>query len=816
MEPGGEEGGGGVRPEVAEETPAPEEKPPQAEVAEPGPASAHAEPEEASAEPGPQATVEGSASSPPREEARCTTVPVSSSPQREREPEQAGQTERRVSVGVRSEPNLPSGTSLASVGKTDLLREEASEDVSAVGSRDLSSRKGLLRVSHHSVAHSSFDGNHTGSWKGDGSMDAALLGEAEPDEWEYSQHGEQSSGTFSALANLTNCILDAGILGVPYVMGQAGFIGGFVIIIAAAIVSCFTLELLIYTSDRACRSGLIASVAYDEVGEVAFGLWGRNAVLVIQLIYCIGALVGYVVVVRDNFMTALSGLLGHNAGQWVRDMGKVGFGAAACVIILLPICLKRDVSSIGHISALTPTVVVAIIGIFTYEVSAKLDELCEGQDPPCNREYTSVFTSDAPAMTGLCIFAFLCHHNSFQIYRSLGEGAEPSKFRWVARGSIAFAAIASMAMGVVVYATFGTATKDDIFENYPESSSAVNAARMLMAINMLLSFPMNFLASREVLEVLVTDSPSERKEQAGDLKPLEKMPPEGSVYGGDDGASTVRLPPFTLPGEDASGHATHGSVRLRGLNSPAPSMGVLHSVHSIVPREEPSPCSEQPKASKDHAVVVPNGVSVGGGSPFREEPADSSDRIHLLHGIREEPGLESPSGKGTTRRSMMRHSFRSAGFSYRSRGARSPAPTIDRSTIRAGSEWGRQSWAMFSATGIPQSRVWSNIDRPAQSEAASAAGGGVRTEVNKRLHYWTTGVLFVLTIVGGLFAPGLGSTLTLVGGVAGSFLAFVIPGAIALRLEEVPYGGRVACWGVVIFGCGAAILTIVTTALGQG
>jgi len=487
-----------------------------------------------------------------------------------------------------------------------------------------------------------------------------------------------------------------------------------------------------------------------------------------------------------------------------------------CTIILLPICLKRDVSSIGHISALTPTVVVAIIAIFTYEVSANLDSLCEHQvendpDHPCNREYTSVFTSDTPAMTGLCIFAFLCHHNSFQIYRSLGERAEPSRFRWIARGSIGFAAVASMAMGIVVYATFGTATKDDIFENYPEDSSAVNTARMLMAINMLLSFPMNFLASREVLEVLVTDSPSERRAQTGDLKPLEKMPPEGSVYGCDDRLS-------------------YADSRQRD--------SIMQSQRTLPPppREEPSPPasrgvsytgSELARAAKEVSrAVSPLSDAPNDAPNFREEPADTSDRTHLLisertlaglGGIREEPGLDSP-GKpgGMHRRSVLRHSFRSAGQSYRSRGARSPAPTTDGFRTRMGSEWGGKSWATFSAAGVPQSRVWSAMDRPAQSEAMSAAGGGVRNEVNTKMHLWTTGVLFVLTIAGGLFAPSLGSTLTLVGGVAGSFLAFVLPGAVALRLEEEPYGGRIACWAAVAFGVGAAILTIVTTALGSG
>merc|ERR1712196_170950 len=95
----------------------------------------------------------------------------------------------------------------------------------------------------------------------------------------------------NAFANLTNCILDAGILGVPYVLAQAGFAGGLLLIAFAAVISCYTIELLINVSHRACESGLIGCVAFEEVAELAGGPRMRSAVLVTQFVYCAGALV---------------------------------------------------------------------------------------------------------------------------------------------------------------------------------------------------------------------------------------------------------------------------------------------------------------------------------------------------------------------------------------------------------------------------------------------------------------------------------------------------------------------------------------------
>eukprot|EP01062_Namystynia_karyoxenos_P077754 TRINITY_DN7890_c0_g3_i1.p1 TRINITY_DN7890_c0_g3~~TRINITY_DN7890_c0_g3_i1.p1 ORF type:complete len:883 (+),score=201.15 TRINITY_DN7890_c0_g3_i1:96-2651(+) len=662
----------------------------------------------------------------------------------------------------------------------------------------------------------------------DGGDTVRLLGNVPipaDDYWEYrSESGEVPATNFSALANLTNCILDAGILGVPYVMAQAGFIGGFVLIVAAACISSYTIELLISVAHRACSEQLISCVAYEELGELAggkrkgWGIWGRNTVLIFVFIYCIGALIGYVVVVRDNLSTGFAGLLGSDAGQWVRDMGKVPFAGIACLLILLPLCAQRDVSSIGHISALTPTVVVAIIAIFLVEQVTKGTDLCDQQQPPCKIPYTTTFTSDAPAMTGLCIFAFLCHHNSFQVYRTLGATATPEGFRPIVRGSIAFAAIASMAMGVVVYATFGTSTKDDIFLNYPSDNSAVNAARMLMAINMLLSFPMNFLAAREVVQVLVEDTPGERT-QAPPISPLRKLPKQLS-------SKAFSQPALRHTIDSLAPSRLSVLVSNEGKDPEAPAS------HPVSPIPDPGASPQGPqKGSPPQHGPSPGALRIEPGSHSSVKKGGLSGAQQSRALLRSEPGqpesLPTPGAPATLREEpgrggSFRRTWRNSGWdAFLSFGSSRRSPDPGRHSMglsSAGRTYGgrRAVSTAFSASGLPQTRVWSTLTRPPPAEAVSAAGGGVRNLTDDRLHISSTGILFVITIAAGLFSPSLGNVLTLVGGVAGSVLAFILPGAIALAVEERPYGGRAACWGMVLFGAGAAILTVVTVALGQG
>ena len=308
--------------------------------------------------------------------------------------------------------------------------------------------------------------------------------------------GEPPSGVAGATFNLINCILDAGIVGVPYVFGQSGLPLGIVLVLIAAVATCFTLELLITISDRACRTGAIACVAYEELAELAGGPIFRSAVLLTQFLFCIGALVGYIIVVKDNLATSLFGLTSQD---WLDHRYLVTLGTA--VLILLPLCCLRSVADIGHVSAITIGVVVGIIVIFAYELGYEND--CPGCPNP---DYALIAKSGSVDTIGICIFAFLCHHNQFSIYRSLGSGADPVIWKGVVRKSVAFATTTSVAIGMLVFAVFGDGTKSDIFENYPNSRTLVNIARALMSLNMLLSFPMNFGVARETVQILITEA----------------------------------------------------------------------------------------------------------------------------------------------------------------------------------------------------------------------------------------------------------------------------------------------------------------------
>ena len=313
--------------------------------------------------------------------------------------------------------------------------------------------------------------------------------------------GVPPAGRGGALANLLNCILDAGLVGVPYALGQSGLVLGTCMVIATGLLTCYGLELLIHIADPAARHGAISCVAYEEVAELAGGKRMRMLVVLVQFLYCFGALVGYVFVVKDSLATAIKALLGGSKGDIVSDnVDELLYAGGVALIVIFPLCCLRSVADLGHVSAVTVGIVVMLIAIFSGNLAM------EGFQGDPNDKYSYYGRSSFFDVVGTCIFAFMCHHNEFSIYRSLGSDATPQNFKPVLRGAVAISVVMSLAIGIVAFFSFGNSLNSDIFKNYTSSAPAIQVAKLGMVVNMLLSFPMNFGVAREMLQVLLSQA----------------------------------------------------------------------------------------------------------------------------------------------------------------------------------------------------------------------------------------------------------------------------------------------------------------------
>lgn len=99
---------------------------------------------------------------------------------------------------------------------------------------------------------------------------------------------------------------------------------------------------------------------------------------------------------------------------------------------------------------------------------------------------------------GIVSFAFVCHHNSFEIHDSL-EIPSVSSFSKVTHFSTSISLIASTLLSVPAYLCFGQDTNANVLNNFGMNSGAINIARVLLAISLLLTYPLDCFVARKVL-----------------------------------------------------------------------------------------------------------------------------------------------------------------------------------------------------------------------------------------------------------------------------------------------------------------------------
>ncbi|KAJ2584851.1 hypothetical protein GGH95_000011 [Coemansia sp. RSA 1836] len=305
--------------------------------------------------------------------------------------------------------------------------------------------------------------------------------------------GGGRASMLSSFFNLTNAIVGAGVIGLPYAMRQAGFAVGLAMVIVLALLVDWTLRVL------AVNSKLSGRQTYQDMVEYCFGRWGLLASSFFQGAMAGGGMASFIVIVGDTLPHVLGALM-PSVGQ--SSFGHVVFSrrfviAFFVVFMAYPLSLYRDVGKLGKTSAFAVVAMCTIIAAVVVEGPRIDPSLRAAPEEPLELANTGVFQA-----VGVITFAFVCHHNSFMIYGSLRKPTLNRYFE-VIHLSTAIATVASVIIAVFGYVYFGEKTQGNILNNFPQDNLLINIARFLFALNMITTFPMETLVAREVIDSLV-------------------------------------------------------------------------------------------------------------------------------------------------------------------------------------------------------------------------------------------------------------------------------------------------------------------------
>lgn len=269
-------------------------------------------------------------------------------------------------------------------------------------------------------------------------------------------------------------------------MRQSGLVAGWFLILLSATLGCKSLTMLVETAKH------VDVQSYEVLCEVVFGPLGWIVCNSMMFVMSFGPMLSYMILVKDTLGKVLS--VDANTALVVSSL-----------LVMLPLCLQRDVADLAKTSRISVLFDVCLVIIIAkYSPIAETAEAAGGFGPIISNSIVrprTIFIG-----LGILSFAFSCQHSSLIIAGSLQN---PTRERWtrVSRASLGVCATLGIIMGTCGYLAFIETTDGNILNNFAipnendtsNTARAANLARALICCTMFCVFPLEHFVARHVI-----------------------------------------------------------------------------------------------------------------------------------------------------------------------------------------------------------------------------------------------------------------------------------------------------------------------------
>lgn len=300
---------------------------------------------------------------------------------------------------------------------------------------------------------------------------------------------KRTASLFSSSINLTNTIIGAGVLGLPYAVATCGLVVGTLMMFLSACAGAFGLYLLVQCSDR-CNSKSTPSYytcAMETYPQVAF------VIDTVVFIKCFGVAVSYLIVIGDLMPDVM---------RYITDVGEDHiltnrlFWIGLFAVIIVPLCFLKQLHSLWFSSLLslfTVAYLLALVIAYFFVDGLPIDPEREIDVVKFSTKFFKVMT--------IFVFGFTCHQNIFSIYNELHDPT-PKRINSVIIISISTALFVYLSIAILGYITYGNEVLDNIIENYPKDSIFATIGRIFIAIHVAFAVPLQNHPARICLDNL--------------------------------------------------------------------------------------------------------------------------------------------------------------------------------------------------------------------------------------------------------------------------------------------------------------------------
>ncbi|KAI4341842.1 hypothetical protein MLD38_026517 [Melastoma candidum] len=289
-----------------------------------------------------------------------------------------------------------------------------------------------------------------------------------------------------ATLNGINVLCGIGILAVPSAIYEAGWLS-LLLLAVFSLVCCYTGVLL-----KRCLDSSPGLKTYPDIGQAAFGVYGRLIVAIILYIELYASCVEYTIMIGDNLATLFPNAYANVAGL---GLGPHQLFAIAATLVALPTCWLRNLTLLSYISV--SGVVSSILIVFCLLWVGVVNDV--GFHPGG----TAIKIASLPFAAGIYGFCYAGHSVFPNIYTSMRR---PSQFPVVVILSFGFCLFMYLGVAVCGYLMFGDNIKSQFTLNMPTQFMATKLAIWTTVINPLSKFALTINPVALCLEELLPPS----------------------------------------------------------------------------------------------------------------------------------------------------------------------------------------------------------------------------------------------------------------------------------------------------------------------
>lgn len=296
------------------------------------------------------------------------------------------------------------------------------------------------------------------------------------------QKAAGSAGTTKTFFTLLKAFVGTGIMFLPKAFNNGGILFSSMTLVSISLVSMLAFHLLLQCRQKTGAGG------YGEIGEAIGGSKMRAIILASISLSQLGFVCAGIVFVAQNLYS-----FGQAVGN--RPDGESPISTNTIIglqlLIIIPLAFIRNISKLGPAALFADVfIMIGLVYIYYFDIKTLA---ADGIHPS-----VVLFNPDYYTMTiGSCIFTFEGIGLILPIQSSMKK---PGQFEWLLALVMFLITVIFCSVGALCYATFGSETKIEVINNYPQSSRLVNAVQFMYSLAVLVGNPVQLFPAIRILE----------------------------------------------------------------------------------------------------------------------------------------------------------------------------------------------------------------------------------------------------------------------------------------------------------------------------